>query len=427
MKTRLLIVLGVLALLAAACAPGAPEGEAPAEGEATQLEIFSWWTGAGEEAGLLALIELYKENHPNVEVINAAVAGGAGTNAKAVLASRMQAGDPPDTFQVHAGEEILATWVEAGRMEALNDLYQEEGWQGMFPEQLVAMVSRDGDIYSVPVNIHRANVLWTNPAIFEEQGIEPPVTIEDFFTVAEQLETAGVTPLALGDKEPWALLHLWESVLLATAGPEGYQAVFNGETGFDSPEVRESLEVLAEMFQFVNDDHAARNWQDAAQLVGNGDAAMHVMGDWAAGYFTVDLELEPVTGFGWAAAPGTGGNFLIVSDTFGLPTGAPHPQPTLDWLRLLGSVEGQDTFNPLKGSIPARLDADPGAYNAYGQSALDDFSQDTLVPSLAHGSAANPGFLDGALQVMSVFASNQDVDQAVQGLVAAAEQNPLGG
>ena len=35
----------------------------------------------------------------------ATVAGGAGSNAKAVLATRMQANDPPDSFQVHAGRK----------------------------------------------------------------------------------------------------------------------------------------------------------------------------------------------------------------------------------------------------------------------------------------------------------------------------------
>ncbi|GGK29868.1 hypothetical protein GCM10010965_23390 [Caldalkalibacillus thermarum] len=136
----------------------APSSETPAAEGKKQLEIFSWWTGAGEEAGLLALIELFEEKHPDVEVINAAVAGGAGTNAKAVLASRMQGDDPPGTFQVHGGAELNEGWVAAGKMEPLNDLYEEEGWYDKYPQDLIDMVSKDGNIYSVPVNIHRSNV-----------------------------------------------------------------------------------------------------------------------------------------------------------------------------------------------------------------------------------------------------------------------------
>ena len=70
---------------------------------ANELEIFSWWTGGGEEEGLLALIDEFNEQYPDIEVINATVAGGAGSNAKAVLKTRMLGGNPPDSFQVHAG------------------------------------------------------------------------------------------------------------------------------------------------------------------------------------------------------------------------------------------------------------------------------------------------------------------------------------
>ena len=63
-----------------------------------EIEIFSWWTGGGEEAALLATIADFEQLYPNIKVINATVAGGAGTNAKAVLKTRMLGGNPPDTF-----------------------------------------------------------------------------------------------------------------------------------------------------------------------------------------------------------------------------------------------------------------------------------------------------------------------------------------
>ena len=65
---------------------------------ANQLEIFSWWTGGGEEEGLLALFDVFHKYYPDVEIINATVAGGAGTNAKAVLKTRMLGGEPTRFF-----------------------------------------------------------------------------------------------------------------------------------------------------------------------------------------------------------------------------------------------------------------------------------------------------------------------------------------
>jgi glucose/mannose transport system substrate-binding protein len=35
-----------------------------------KLEIFSWWTGAGEEDGLKALIALFQEKYQDIKVEN---------------------------------------------------------------------------------------------------------------------------------------------------------------------------------------------------------------------------------------------------------------------------------------------------------------------------------------------------------------------
>src|SRR5262245_17433853 len=72
---------------------------------ACQLQVFSWWTGGGEAAGLAKLIKIWNANNKSCQFKNETVAGGAGTNAKAVLAQRLAAHKPPDSFQGHAGAE----------------------------------------------------------------------------------------------------------------------------------------------------------------------------------------------------------------------------------------------------------------------------------------------------------------------------------
>jgi len=389
------------------------------------VEIFSWWTGAGEEAGLKGLIELFKKKHPDIEVINAAVAGGAGTNAKAVLASRMQGGDPPGTFQVHGGAELNTGWVAAGKMKPLNDLYDKEGWRDKFPKDLIDLVSDKGNIYSVPVNIHRGNVIFYNKKVLDANNLKAPTTFDEFFSVADALKAKNITPLSLGDKEPWTATMLWENVLLGVMGAEDYKKLFTGEIGFDSDKVKQSLEIFKKMLSYVNKDHAARNWQDAAQLVAKGEAAMNVMGDWAKGYFTTDLKLKPNEDFGWITTPGTAGQFMVITDTFGLPQGGKDPEGSTEFLKILGSVEGQDVFNPLKGSIPARIDADKSKYDAYGQQTIEEFKAAKLAPSLAHGSAASEGFLTQANQAITIFVTNGNVDQAVNALKQAAAANGI--
>ncbi|WP_046174233.1 ABC transporter substrate-binding protein [Domibacillus indicus] len=391
-------------------------------GEKATLDIFSWWTGAGEEDGLKALLALFKEKHPDIPVENAAVAGGAGTNAKAVLASRMQGNDPPATFQVHGGSELNDSWVAADKMEPLNDLYEQESWNDKFPEELIELVSKDGNMYSVPVNIHRANVLWYNKKVLDENGVAPPTTFDEFFAAADALKEKGITPLALGDKEPWAATHLFETVLLGELGAEEYNKLWTGDLAFDDAKVKAAAETFKKMLSYVNEDHSSRNWQDASQLVGNGEAAMNVMGDWAKGYFVNDLKLAVNEDFGYLPTPGTEGMFGVITDTFGLPKGLDNGEDVKKFLSVLGSVEGQDAFNPLKGSIPARIDADVSKYDQYGKDTMEDFKSATLVPSLAHGSAAPEGFLTKVNQAVNIFVTQGDVEQFTGALQSAAAE-----
>ncbi len=401
-----------------ATAPGAaPAPEKPAV--TGKLEIFSWWTAGGEADGLNAMYEVFKKMYPDVEIINATVAGGAGQNAKAVLATRMQAGDPPDSFQVHAGHELIDSWVKAGKMEPVTFIFEENGWFDKYPKGVIDILSYEGEIWSVPVNIHRSNVLWYNKAIFEENGLTPPATWDEFFTIADALKAKGITPLALGDNGIWATTHLFESILLATLGPDGYKGLWDGSTAWDSDGVKQALEILARLLKdYVNEDHAALSWDQAAQLVADGDAAMTIMGDWVAGYYT-SIGLKPNVEYGYAPSPGTAGNFIMLSDSFGLPKGAPNRAAAVAWLTLCGSKEGQDAFNPLKGSIPARIDGDRSLYDEYLQSAMDDFNTNVIVPSVAHGAAASEGWVTAINDVMTLFVGDLNVANALQGFVQA--------
>jgi glucose/mannose transport system substrate-binding protein len=420
-NVRWLVVssLVLVALVAGACAapPAAPTEEVPA-GPTGSIEIFSWWTAGGEAEGLKAMSEVFAARYPDVEIINATVAGGAGSEAKAVLATRMQAGDAPDSFQVHAGHELIDTWVVADKMEPVTFIFEGNNWLGVYPPGVIEVLSSGGEIWSVPVNIHRSNVLWYNKQVFEDNGLTAPASLEDFFDAADTLMAAGITPLALGDSGVWVDLHVFESLLLAHLGPEADRGLWDGTTDWNGPEVTAALEDFARVMGYVNADHSALSWDQAAQLVVDGDAAMTIMGDWAEGYFK-SVGLTPDVEFGYVPSPGTAGSFIMLSDSFGLPKGAPNRDGAIAWLTLCGSKEGQDAFNPIKGSIPARTDGDRSLYDVYLQSAMDDFASNEIVPSLPHGAAASEGWVTAAGDAMTLFVADLDVAAAQTAMAQA--------
>jgi len=439
MKKGLTLMITLLLLLpmVSVWAGGQQEGAAAAEETETvavpdveldygkpsgDLEIFSWW--AGDEAPALnALIDLYNDDYPQVEVINATVTGGSGVNAKAVLKTRMLGGDPPDSFQVHAGQELIGTWVAAERMLDLTPLFESEGWMDVFPEDLINLIGTENGIWSVPVNVHRSNVMWYIPENLEEWGVEAPQSWDEFLNIAEDLEAQGITPLSLATN--WTVNHLWESVALGVLGADKYDGLWNGELSWTSEEAVEVWATLDEVLEYTNDDFSSLSWQQATDLVVGGDAAFNIMGDWAAGYMSTTLNLQPGSDYMWAASPGTDGVFMFLADSFGFPKGVKNPAATLAWLKTCGSKEGQDTFNPLKGSISSRTDSDLSKYNDYSQSAAEDFADNRIVGSLAHGVTANEGFMNDFATVMEMFLNNRNPEQAANAAQAIAIQNGI--
>jgi glucose/mannose transport system substrate-binding protein len=389
------------------------------------LEIFSWWAG-DEGPALEALIDLFNATYPDVEVNNATVTGGAGVNFRAVLKTRMLGGNPPDSFQVHAGQELTGTWVVANRMEDITWLFEEEGWFDAFPQGLIDQLSYEGGIYSVPVNIHRAGVLWYIPANLASWGVTVPTTLDEFYATCETLQAAGITPLVVG--EAWTVIHLWETVALSVLGADAYDGLWTGGTSPVSPEAVRVWDEFGKVLNCtnVNQDAAGLSWQQATDKIVSGDAAFNVMGDWTAGYMSTTLGLVPGEGYGWAEFPGTQGVFTWLSDTFGLPVNAPNPDATVAWLRMLGSVEGQNTFNPLKGSIPARVDAVEAAadlYNAYLQATAEDWQNERLVGSLMHGVVANERFVGDFTQVIDIYLQSRSSLAAASAMEAVCIQS----
>ena len=116
---------------------------------------------------------------------------------------------------------------------------------------------------------------------------------------------------------------------------------------------------------------------------------------------------------------------MWLSDTFGLPVGAPNEGAAVAWLRLLGSLEGQNAFNPLKGSIPARVDAfsnAPQLYNPYLQYTAEEWASDRLVGSMMHGVVANERFMGDFNQVLDIYIQSRSSANAAAAMESVCVQ-----
>ncbi len=316
-------LLGALALVLVVPAAGyGGQAKKAAPQASCQLQVFSWWTGGGEAAGLTKLIGIWNKSNPTCKFKNETVAGGAGSNAKAVLAQRLAAHKPPDSFQGHAGAE-LRDYIKAGQVEPIDFIYKKYGFDKKMPASLLSQIKYNGHLYSVPVNIHRANILWYNPKVLKDAGItKVPTTWSEFIAALNKAKDKGVIPLSLG--EQWTQKHLLETVMIATIGPTRWAALWKKGGDWSSAGVTLALNRYKTLLTYTNSDAASLTWQEAGKLVADGKAAFNIMGDWQDGYFSGskagdNLALKPKVDYGWTAVPGTGGVYDWLGEVARLP------------------------------------------------------------------------------------------------------------
>jgi glucose/mannose transport system substrate-binding protein len=384
--------------------------------EADVLVIYHWWTSSGEEAALNSLIEIFSEQYPNVTVVAMPVTGGAGYTMLEIIKPLVTAGKAPDAFQMHAGYEAKP-YYNTGLLDSVDDLWESEELEKVVPKVVQVMCQFDGHYYSVPVDIHRANVIWYNRKILDENEINPSTlsTWDDFFGACDKLKSAGVDyPIQMGTD--WTAAHVFE-MIIASEGIDFYEDWVNGKIiSADDERLLDALEIFKKYLSYVNPDNANLEWNDATAKIISGDGAFNIMGDWANGEFKIAGMTYGVE-YGSIIVPGTRNMYGLVIDTFQHPRGIVHSENSKRWLKVVSSKEGQDAFNPIKGSISARVDTNLSVYDIYSQLAILDFRHvEYMFPSVVHGSGAPENFRIKFREIIADFVLNKDVNKTAKEL-----------
>ena len=416
--------LAVTAMLAVSACSGSSETAAP-KGNTKDVEVFTWWAAGGEKAGLDGMISVFKKDCAQYNFVNAAVAGGGGDKAKTLLSNNLKAGNAPSSFQAHAGGE-LSDYIASGQVEDISKVFKDAGLDNAFPKDLIDQITVAGKIYSVPADIHRANVVWVNPTVLKKAKLDPkkaPATVKDWIGDLAKLKAAGVKfPLVMS--KGFAEVMLLESTLLGDLGVHKFNGLYDGTTKWDGADVTAALTDFKTLLSYANTDRETMDWDAAMSKYlmpadrSTATAGYQLMGDWVPAQL---LSLKvPDSAYSFWPAPGTDGVYQWLSDSFTLPKGGTNAEGAKCWLKVVGSAEGQKAFNMIKGSIPARSDATPAGYPKYQQSAMADWKGAKLAPSLAHGSAGPGAWNNDVQTAMSAFTANPDVTTMQRTLVAAA-------
>jgi glucose/mannose transport system substrate-binding protein len=144
------------------------------------------------------------------------------------------------------------------------------------------------------------------------------------------------------------------------------------------------------------------------------------MADWANGEFRL-AGMKYGKEYGAFPVPGTETMYGLSLDTFQHPGRSAVAGDGERWLKMAASRDAQDAFNPVKGSISARSDADLTKYDAYQRGSIADLrASEHIYPAVAQGAPA--AYYASLVEVLAAFMSDGDVDKAAKALSTTTVQ-----
>jgi glucose/mannose transport system substrate-binding protein len=353
-----------------------------------QVEVLHWWTSGGEARAIQVLVDDFKS--AGGTWTDMPVAGGGGDAARTALKARVLSGNPPTAFQMKGPS--IQEWHEEGALTTgIDEMAKAQNWDAVLPTPIANHMKCEGKYCAAPVNVHRIDWIWANPAVLAKAGVAMPTTWDQFNAAADKLQSMGITALAHGGQS-WQDATVFEAVALGVGGNDFYRKAFvDLDLGtLNSPTMVKVFDQMRKLRGYVDANFSGRDWNLATAMVMNGEAAFQIMGDWAKGEFTA---AGKVPGKDYLCAPTPGAGYLYNVDSFAMFDVKGDDKVTGQNLlaKLILDKKFQKVFNLAKGSIPARVDVDLGEFDYCARRSAYDMEVTSgsggLLPSFAHGMA----------------------------------------
>ena len=168
----------------------------------------------------------------------------------AILTTRVQAGNPPD-IAVLPGPGKMAEFAKAGNLVDLSTVLDMEQVRKDYAEGWLQMGTVDGKLVGVFMKVAIKGLVWYNPEVLEEEGIEIPTTSDQLGAASQKLANRGKTPWAIGLESGaasgWVGTDWLENIFLRMYGPEKYRDWFEGKLSWTSQEMKSVWETWGQI------------------------------------------------------------------------------------------------------------------------------------------------------------------------------------
>jgi alpha-glucoside transport system substrate-binding protein len=163
----------------------------------------------------------------------------------------LNGGAAADIIQLAQPAAIIG-YGGAGQILELSSILDVEKLASEQPA-LSAYSTADGGVWAIPYRVDTKSVVWYPIKAFEDRGYAVPQTWDELIALSDQIIADGEgAPWCLGiDAGPatgWIATDWLEDVMLRTAGVDAYNAWVTNDLKFNSPEVKNAMDIVGQIF-----------------------------------------------------------------------------------------------------------------------------------------------------------------------------------
>jgi raffinose/stachyose/melibiose transport system substrate-binding protein len=327
---------------------------------------ISFWhigTAATDKAFYQGVVDEYEKAHPNVTIEVTVLENEA---FKSKLTTVMQSGNPPDIFHSWGGG-VLAEYAKAGLLKDITKDVSGTPFGNSMAPGVWKVYQYNGKQYGAPHDMG-AVTFWYNKDLLAKAGYtEFPKTWDDFIVMVKKLKTAGITPIALGGGDKWPAMYYFSYLALRLGGPDAFANLNKGK-GFNDPVFVKAAQMVADLAALkpFQDGFLGATYNDEGALMGNGQAAMELMGQWAPNVENDSSTSKKGIGDKLGCAPfpavtgGKGKSTEVMGGGNGMAIGKNASKETVDFLKFLDNKENNAKYATIAGIIPTVKGAEVG-------------------------------------------------------------------
>ncbi len=269
--------------------------------------------------------------------------------------------DAPDLANWYAGNR-MAPFVAAGQFLDVTDVWEANGLDEALGSAAASMTI-DGKKWGVPYTYYQWGIYY-NKTVYEQVGATVPATWDEFIANCETFKAAGIDCVTTGTKALWPGAGIFDYLNLRTNGYEHHMQLTAGEIPWTDDTVRATFAEWAKLVEpgYITANHAAIDWQDAAALLVQGQAANYVMGNFAVAVFKEGGMTDETLGFMPFPTinPDVPQAEEAPTDTVHIPVGATNVEDAKLFLAFLAQADTQTKLNEALGQLPINKDSTVG-------------------------------------------------------------------